>query len=158
MHQLLHQFPIVFFFGGGASLGGPLKKNKLFMFGNYEGRRDALEQRQRELDLRANGIQATEKRVDGKIAELKGLQSKIESLLAERDAKGRRRVFWLTATRVVPPITVARQRRTQGRSAPSPHFPRAPAIGRAVVTTLPDPPQGQIRTQGALLPDRKSVV
>ncbi|MBI4904138.1 MAG: carboxypeptidase regulatory-like domain-containing protein [Acidobacteria bacterium] len=25
----------------GASLGGPLKKNRLFMFGNYEGRKDA---------------------------------------------------------------------------------------------------------------------
>ena len=50
-------------------------------------RRDALEQRQRDLDLRANIIQATEKRVDGKIAELKALQAKIESLLGQRDAK-----------------------------------------------------------------------
>jgi flagellar motility protein MotE (MotC chaperone) len=50
-------------------------------------RRDALEQRQRELDLRANIIQATEKRVDGKIAELKALQAKIESLVGQRDAK-----------------------------------------------------------------------
>lgn len=50
-------------------------------------RRDALEQRQRDLDLRANIIQATEKRVDGKIAELKALQAKIEALLGQRDAK-----------------------------------------------------------------------
>jgi len=50
-------------------------------------RRDALEQRQRDLDLRANIIQATEKRVDSKIAELKALQAKIESLMGQRDAK-----------------------------------------------------------------------
>jgi flagellar motility protein MotE (MotC chaperone) len=50
-------------------------------------RRDALEQRQRELDLRANIIAATEKRVDGKIAELKSLQAKIEALFGQRDAK-----------------------------------------------------------------------
>ena len=50
-------------------------------------RRDVLEQRQRELDLRANIIAATEKRVDGKIGELKALQAKIEALLGQRDAK-----------------------------------------------------------------------
>ncbi|HEX3483521.1 MAG TPA: hypothetical protein VHT51_00580 [Micropepsaceae bacterium] len=50
-------------------------------------RRDALEQRQRDLDLRANIIAATEKRVDGKIGELKVLQTKIEALLGQLDAK-----------------------------------------------------------------------
>jgi flagellar motility protein MotE (MotC chaperone) len=50
-------------------------------------RRDALEQRQRDLDLRANIIAATEKRVDGKIGELKALQAKIEALIGQRDAK-----------------------------------------------------------------------
>ena len=50
-------------------------------------RRDVLEQRQRELDLRANIIAATEKRVDGKIGELKALQAKMEALLGQRDAK-----------------------------------------------------------------------
>ena len=50
-------------------------------------RRDALEQHQRELDLRTNIIAATEKRVDAKIGELKALQAKIEALLGQRDAK-----------------------------------------------------------------------
>jgi len=50
-------------------------------------RRDTLEQRQRELDLRANVIAAAEKRVDGKIAQLKALQTHIESLLGQRDTK-----------------------------------------------------------------------
>ncbi len=50
-------------------------------------RRDALEQRKRELDLRANIIAATEKRVDDKIGQLKVLQSRIEAMLGQRDAK-----------------------------------------------------------------------
>jgi flagellar motility protein MotE (MotC chaperone) len=50
-------------------------------------RRDVLEKRQRDLDLRANIITATEKRVDDKIAQLKALQARIEALLGQRDAK-----------------------------------------------------------------------
>jgi flagellar motility protein MotE (MotC chaperone) len=50
-------------------------------------RRDALEQRQRELDLRGSVITATEKRVDEKIAQLKTLQARIEALLGQREAK-----------------------------------------------------------------------
>jgi flagellar motility protein MotE (MotC chaperone) len=50
-------------------------------------RRDALDQRQRELDLQANMLAATEKRVDGKIAQLKTLQTTIERLMGQRDAK-----------------------------------------------------------------------
>jgi flagellar motility protein MotE (MotC chaperone) len=50
-------------------------------------RRDALDQRQRALDLRAQVIAAAEKRIDGKIAELKTLEAKIDALLGERDQK-----------------------------------------------------------------------
>jgi flagellar motility protein MotE (MotC chaperone) len=50
-------------------------------------RRDVLDQRQRELDLRANVITAAEKRVDDKIAQLKTLQATIEKLLGQRDQK-----------------------------------------------------------------------
>ena len=50
-------------------------------------RRDALDDRQRQLDLQANLLSATEKRVDGKIGELKALQTKIEALLDQRDAQ-----------------------------------------------------------------------
>jgi flagellar motility protein MotE (MotC chaperone) len=50
-------------------------------------RREVLETRQRELDLRTNIIAATEKRVDDKITQLKSLQARIEALLGQRDAK-----------------------------------------------------------------------
>ena len=51
------------------------------------GRRGALEDRQKELDLKANVLAAAEKRVDEKIAQLKALQTQIESLMGQRDAK-----------------------------------------------------------------------
>jgi flagellar motility protein MotE (MotC chaperone) len=50
-------------------------------------RRDALDARQRELDLQSNLLAASEKRVDQKIAELKSLQAKIEALLDQRDGQ-----------------------------------------------------------------------
>jgi flagellar motility protein MotE (MotC chaperone) len=51
------------------------------------GRRGALEERQRELDLKASVIAAAEKRVDEKIAQLKTLQTQIESLMGQREAR-----------------------------------------------------------------------
>lgn len=48
-------------------------------------RRDELDTRAKDLDMRENLITAAEKRVDGKIAELKTLQGSILSLLKQRD-------------------------------------------------------------------------
>jgi flagellar motility protein MotE (MotC chaperone) len=48
-------------------------------------RRDTLDERQRQLDLKASVISAAEKRVDDKIAQLKALQAKIESMMGQRD-------------------------------------------------------------------------
>jgi flagellar motility protein MotE (MotC chaperone) len=50
-------------------------------------RRDALQERQRALDTQANVLVAAEKRVDDKITQLKALQTQIEALLGQRDAK-----------------------------------------------------------------------
>jgi flagellar motility protein MotE (MotC chaperone) len=51
------------------------------------GRRGALEDRQRELDLKASVIAAAEKRVDEKIAQLKALQTQIEALMGQRESR-----------------------------------------------------------------------
>lgn len=49
-------------------------------------RRDEMDARSRDLDMRANLLAATEKRVDDKIAQLKSLQSQLADLLKQRDA------------------------------------------------------------------------
>jgi flagellar motility protein MotE (MotC chaperone) len=51
------------------------------------GRRGALDDRQRELDLKASVIAAAEKRVDEKIAQLKALQTQIEALMGQREQR-----------------------------------------------------------------------
>ncbi len=48
-------------------------------------RRKVLEKRATELDMRENLLQATERRVDAKVAELKRIQSTINSLLKRHD-------------------------------------------------------------------------
>lgn len=48
-------------------------------------RRDELDARAKELDMRENLIAAAEQRVNGKIAELKNLQGTIQGLLKQRD-------------------------------------------------------------------------
>jgi flagellar motility protein MotE (MotC chaperone) len=49
-------------------------------------RRQQLDAREQSLNMQANLIAATENRVDGKIATLKGLQSTMQTLLGQRDA------------------------------------------------------------------------
>ena len=51
------------------------------------GRRGALEDRQKEIELKASVLAAAEKRVDEKIAQLKALQTQVETMLGQRDAK-----------------------------------------------------------------------
>lgn len=49
-------------------------------------RRSELDSREQDLDMQANLIAAAEKRVDGKIADLKDLQNQMQTLLGQRDA------------------------------------------------------------------------
>ncbi|MDE2464062.1 MAG: hypothetical protein KGO02_10155 [Alphaproteobacteria bacterium] len=49
-------------------------------------RRRALDAEAHELDMRANLLKAAEKRIDGKIADLKTLKGQIQGLLGQRDA------------------------------------------------------------------------
>jgi len=67
--------------------GAPVSSAEIDVLTSLAERREALDERQRELDLKTNVITAAEKRVDEKIAQLKALQAKIEQLLGERDAK-----------------------------------------------------------------------
>jgi flagellar motility protein MotE (MotC chaperone) len=67
--------------------GSGISPAEMDVLTSLSGRRDTLDQRQRELDLRGNVIAAAEKRVDDKISQLKALQATIEKLLGQRDTK-----------------------------------------------------------------------
>lgn len=65
--------------------GAGVSSAEMDVLSSLADRRDALDERQRQLDLKASVITATEKRVDDKIAQLKALQAKIESMMGQRD-------------------------------------------------------------------------
>lgn len=66
---------------------GGLSPAEMDVLNSLSQRRNTLDERQRELDLKANVIAAAEKRVEDKIAQLKALQGTIEKLLGQRDTK-----------------------------------------------------------------------
>ena len=70
-----------------TDLEGGVSAAQMDVLTSLSERRDALEERQRQLDLQANILAATEKRVDQKINELKTIQAKIESVLDQRDGQ-----------------------------------------------------------------------
>ncbi len=59
--------------------------NEIDVLQKLSERREALEARQRDLDLRENLVKAAEGRIDKKITEMKGLQANIESMLKQVD-------------------------------------------------------------------------
>ena len=65
--------------------GAGVSSAEMDVLSSLADRRDALDERQRQLELRTSVITATEKRVDDKIAQLKALQAKIESMMGQRD-------------------------------------------------------------------------
>jgi flagellar motility protein MotE (MotC chaperone) len=70
-----------------ASADSGVSQAEMDVLTSLAGRRGALDDRQRELDLKANVIAAAEKRVDEKIAQLKALQSQIEALMGQREQR-----------------------------------------------------------------------
>jgi flagellar motility protein MotE (MotC chaperone) len=60
-------------------------KAEIEMLQSLVGRREALNKRERELDLRQNLLVVTERRVEQKIGQLKSIEAKIQSLLKEYD-------------------------------------------------------------------------
>ena len=68
-----------------ALLGSGATKTELALLQSLSARRQKLEKRQRELELRENLLKAAEKRVSGRIAELKSIEKRIEKELKKQD-------------------------------------------------------------------------
>ena len=62
-------------------------KSELELLQNLAVRRDELESRARALEMRENLLQATERRIDGKIVELRQIENKIQALLDRYDQR-----------------------------------------------------------------------
>lgn len=73
--------------GGSSGEGEPptFTQNEIEVLQKLAERREALDSRNRELDLRENLVKAAEGRIDKKIAEMKALQTNIQSLLKQVD-------------------------------------------------------------------------
>jgi len=69
-----------------APAGQAQTKGEAEVLQNLSQRREALDARERDLELREQLMSATEKQVSGRLAELKGLEVKLDAMLAQRDA------------------------------------------------------------------------
>lgn len=76
----------------------PTSSSEVDVLTSLSKRRTELDARETELTMRENLIAAAEKRVDGKIATLKGLQDQIQKLVAQRDAEQEKQVASLVKT------------------------------------------------------------
>jgi flagellar motility protein MotE (MotC chaperone) len=63
-----------------------MSRSEVEVLQNLAARRQELEERGRELDMREKLLKASEQRIDERIADLKGIEANIQSLLQQRDA------------------------------------------------------------------------
>jgi flagellar motility protein MotE (MotC chaperone) len=74
-----------------AGIGGTIEPGKINSSGeraileSLQGRREQLEARSRELDMRENLLKAAEKRVEAKVAELKDVEARVKTAMGDRD-------------------------------------------------------------------------
>ena len=71
--------------GSSVIASGFMSETEIEVLQSLAARREALDKRGQELDLRENMLKATETRLDEKIAELKQIETHISDLLALRD-------------------------------------------------------------------------
>ena len=74
-----------------AGVGGTIEPGKINSSGeraileSLQGRREQLEARSRDLDMRENLLKAAEKRVESKVAELKDVEARVKTAMGDRD-------------------------------------------------------------------------
>jgi len=74
---------------------GFMTETEIEVLQSLANRRDALDKREEEIDLREKLLTAAESRVDDKISELKGLEEQIAGLLKMRDEKQEEQILSL---------------------------------------------------------------
>jgi flagellar motility protein MotE (MotC chaperone) len=65
--------------------GGAFTEAELNVLQKLAARREELDQRERDMEMRQTLLEATEKRLDGKLAELKKIQETVDDLLRKHD-------------------------------------------------------------------------
>ena len=63
----------------------PMTEEEIAVLQKLSARREALEARERELDLRQNLLAAAEKRIDAKLAEMKKIETTVATLIKKHD-------------------------------------------------------------------------
>jgi flagellar motility protein MotE (MotC chaperone) len=78
--------------GGGDGEPPTFTQNEIDVLQKLSVRRETLDGRQKDLDLRENLVKAAEARIDKKITEMKSLQSEIEGMLKQVDRQDEEKI------------------------------------------------------------------
>ncbi len=77
---------------GSAASGQIFTESEVRLLQDLAARREQLEARSRELDIRESLLEAAERRIEDKIAELREIEAKIDALITQHDAQEERKL------------------------------------------------------------------